>query len=312
MFQLCNTLSENDFLEEYFENEYRNKYYLGNIKFDGERIIASCKNGVITLINRNKRCCNNNFLEVVEELKKLKGNFVLDGEIITKDDKFSNLQKRALTKSKEKQKELMKSNPVVFMVFDILEYNPIQEEQEEKEQEQDEEKRELPQTSNNLLNEYMDKRIIYLKKLFEGDLKDSEIVLEVEYLPIKECYKKAREEDREGIIVKYIHGRYNFNRNANWSKVKFFKEAEIQAIKYEDNPTGIRVEDKDGISCQVARKEDIETIKNEISTIGYSRIVIQYLEKTENGKYRFPSYRRLVTIEQEQEQEQELNSGEQY
>jgi len=73
-------------------------------------------------------------------------------------------------------------------------------------------------------------------------------------------------------------------------KVKFFQEEEFEAISYTINPKGIRVEDKNGNSCQISNGDNV-TIRKLIDKNGKAIIYIQFLEKTKDNKYRFPSYR---------------------
>jgi ATP-dependent DNA ligase len=264
IFQLCEVLSEKDFLNS-MEDYYNKSDYTANIKFDGERIMAKCEGGEVILINRNLRGCNANFPEIVAELLKLKGDFILDGEIISIDDDFNKLQRRALTKNKEKQEALIKEVPVKFVIFDILKYN-----------------------GKDISGENLSKRIEYMNK-FKG-LLDEKLIEVAEFLPCKEMYNKARAENREGIIIKKTDYEYRRCRGI-WRKVKFFEEGELEAISYTENPKGIRVEDKDKNSCQIAGRKNSKEVKNLIDKNGKARIVIQYLEKTADNKYRFPSFR---------------------
>jgi len=281
IFQLCEILTENDFLND---TSYYSNNKTANIKFDGERIMAKVENGEVILINRNKRACNNNFPEIVKELEKLKGNFILDGEIISKDDDFSKLQRRALTRDKEKIKDLIVEIPVCFMVFDILKYE-----------------------SNSIKHEDLRERIKYFEK-FEGLIDensiDKELIKVAEFLKPKEMYDKAKVEKREGIVIKSLGYSYSEGRNCYWYKVKFFKEEVFEAISYTENPKGIRVEDKDGNSCQISNNEYHE-VKEQIDKNGKALFNIQFLEKTKDNKYRFPSYRGLVKTEEELKKEKE-------
>ena len=284
IFQLCSVVTESDFINNNYT--YDNDRYVANIKYDGERIMAKVENGEVILINRNKRCCNSNFPEIVKELEKLKkGNFILDGEIISKDDDFNKLQKRALTKDKEKQKELMKEIPVCFMVFDILKYEDI-----------------------NVRSKELNERINYIKN-FEGlfeELKiDKELIKVAEFLKPKVMYEKAREEKREGIVIKKLNYSYSEGRNSGWwYKIKFFKEEVFEAISYTTNNKGIRVEDKNGNSCQISNS-DYHEVKKIIDKNGKALINIQFLEKTKDNRYRFPSYRGMVKDELNDDEEDE-------
>ena len=287
IFQLCGITTESEFIENgYAINSYGGDkdYYTANIKFDGERIMAKCEDGEVILINRNKRACNSNFSEIVDELKKLKGNFILDGEIISQDDDFNKLQRRALTKDKAKQKELIKEIPVCFVVFDILKYDNV-----------------------NIGREDLKDRIKYFEKFNEliDELKiDKELIKIAEFLSPKEMYDKAKAEKREGIVLKHLNYSYREGRTSIWYKLKFFKEEVFEAISYTENPKGIRVEDKEGNSCQISNS-DYHKIKEQINKDGKSLINIQFLEKTKDNRYRFPSYRGRVKTEEELNKDEE-------
>jgi ATP-dependent DNA ligase len=279
IFSLCQPISEVEFLnqKEWRVRRFLNSSYKANIKFDGERVMANVKNGDVTLMNRNKRCVNANFKEVVDELKKLKGEYILDGEVMSIDDDFTKLQKRALTKDKKKQEEMIKQIPVMFMVFDIL------------------------KIKNNEVNEViqdkdLDIRITHLnsfEKQIDKDSLDKNTIKVAEFKNVKEMYNQAKAEKREGIVIKNLSSSYSVGRNySNWYKLKFFKEDEFIAVSYTENPKGIRVENKEGNAIQVSHK-DKDKIKEMIDKDRKAVIYIQYLTKSKDGKYRFPSYRGL-------------------
>jgi len=260
-FQLCNSISE----EEAIGLDSRN--YQANIKYDGERIMAVKTKGDVILVNRRGNICNLQFQEVVEELKTLKEDYIIDGEIISLNDDFTALQRRALTKNPSKIIALQTEIPVKYMVFDIV-------------------------SKDNDTCYYTDlkDRIELLKSLFK-DTTFKHIEL-AEYLPIKAMLKKAREQNREGIIVKNMWASYIASRNDHFQKLKFFEETDIKVTKYTQNPRGIRVEDDQGNACQVAGDKSID-VKREIEDKGYAEITIQFLERTAEGRFRFPSFREL-------------------
>jgi bifunctional non-homologous end joining protein LigD len=55
------------------------------IKFDGYRCIAVKHGREVTLFSRNEKVLNKRFPMVVEALASLRGNFVLDGELVALD-----------------------------------------------------------------------------------------------------------------------------------------------------------------------------------------------------------------------------------
>ena len=55
------------------------------IKFDGYRCVAVKRDEEVTLFSRNEKVLNKRFPKSMEELASLKGNFVLDGELVAFD-----------------------------------------------------------------------------------------------------------------------------------------------------------------------------------------------------------------------------------
>lgn len=263
IFMLCNSINEEE------AKELDKEKWIANFKFDGERIIAMVVDNDVILINRRGKICNLHFSEVVEGLKEAKlGNCILDGEIISLDDDFNKLMQRAMTKTLSKIKIIEKTNPVKYMIFDIL-------------KNQDKDLRANP----------LKDRIEELKKLFENKTSDSFEL--AEYKSIEEMLPIAKEKDKEGLIVKYWFGCYESRRSDYWKKLKFFEEATITITKYTENPKGIRAEDDNGNAVQIAGEQSKE-VKNLLDTIGQVEIYVQYLEKTADNRMRFPSYRGLV------------------
>jgi len=270
-FQLCESITEE---EAKLLNE---KDTSSNLKFDGVRVIAVVQNGQTALVGR-RGIYPFQFKEVTEDMGKMP-NGIYDGEIISHCDTFNKIQRRAGTRDRRKQEELRKEIPAKYMVFDILNLK-----------------------GQSLTSKPLRERIEILKKVFEEFDKEVTnkkpsgglITIEMaEYKPINEMLKKAHEEDREGIIVKNLNSPYEHKRSKGWLKCKFFLETTIKICRYTENPKGIRVEDKFGNACQVAGEQSIE-VKHLLDTQKEVEINIQYLEKTVEGRFRFPSYRGLV------------------
>ena len=57
------------------------------IKFDGYRCIAIKRGRDVTLFSRHEKVLNKRFPAVVDALASLKGDFVLDGEVVALDPK---------------------------------------------------------------------------------------------------------------------------------------------------------------------------------------------------------------------------------
>jgi bifunctional non-homologous end joining protein LigD len=85
------------------------------VKFDGYRCIAVRSDAEITLYSRNRNILNDRFPNIVEALRSIDGDFVLDGEIVALDEQgrpsfqlLQNARGRPLS--------------VYFYVFDLLNY----------------------------------------------------------------------------------------------------------------------------------------------------------------------------------------------
>lgn len=263
IFELCQSITENEL------DTLKNKECLANIKFDGERILAICQSDKVLLMNRRTNEKSSFFQEITDDLEQVDSMTILDGEIISHDDSFKKLSKRAHTKDKLKQAQLKKDIPVKFMVFDILIYKGI-----------------------NLMEKILKERIKYIKKLInEYNFTTIEMA---EYKDIQSMLLKAKSENREGIIIKNMNSYYESRRSKDWLKLKFFKEGSIFATKYTDNPAGIRIEDDDGNAIQVSGSQ-AEEVAQKIDKTKRVEVYVQYLEKTEKGKMRFPSFRGIKT-----------------
>ena len=86
-------------VHEYFSD----KEWIFERKFDGIRCIARKENNRVTLYSRNRKKLNERFPEIVDAVKKQKGNFILDGEIVAFDNKVTSFEKL--------QPRIQKKNP---------------------------------------------------------------------------------------------------------------------------------------------------------------------------------------------------------
>lgn len=256
MFMLCEKISK-----EGIKRKDLNACWRANLKYDGERILAIKKDNEIFLINRRGKIKNAFYSEIVEDLNALNYDFIVDGEVITADNKFWNLQRRALTQNKEKQKELKKELPVYYMIFDVLSFNGI-----------------------GLKQMPLKERIKYFSNF--GFML---YVNFVDFMEINECLEFAEKNNYEGIIIKNMDSTYESKRSDNWLKLKFFKNTELKLISYTTNDVGIRCEDIYKNAIQIAGEKHKE-VKNQIDKNGFCDVIIQYLEKGESGRYRFPSF----------------------
>ena len=267
-FMLCQSIDETSALELDETN------FTAQFKRDGWRVISIITNDQVILLTRRGRPCNNQFREIVEDLKKLPP-CIIDGEITTLNDDFQLLQTRALTKNPAKLSQLEKNVPVVYEVFDILGVG----------------------NSTNKIDLILKDRKVELDKLFNG--LEFEHVRLLAYGSIKEMLQKAKDNDGEGIIVKDLNGRYECNkRSPNWKKLKLWLTTDITITKYEiavgqnGDTKGITAETDDGIRVAILGQQH-EEVKEILDNKGSVEITIQYLSKSPEGRLRFPSFVKL-------------------
>ena len=91
--------------------------WIFEIKWDGYRAIAEVDAGVVSLYSRNGLSFADRYPVVVQALKKIKDNVILDGEIVVLNEKnkpdFQKLQ----------QYEALPGSTIIFYVFDCLAFN---------------------------------------------------------------------------------------------------------------------------------------------------------------------------------------------
>src|SRR5436305_1921240 len=61
-------------------------HWIYEIKFDGFRALAFCENNNVNLISRNNKSFNEKFYPILDSLKKLNLQVILDGEIAVLND----------------------------------------------------------------------------------------------------------------------------------------------------------------------------------------------------------------------------------
>jgi len=244
-----------------------NKKFIANIKYDGCRVMAIKKGEDIVLFGRGDTIYNSKFKEVVEELKQIKEDFIIDGEIISIDDDFGKLQKRVLTKDLKKIAQLQKDIPIKYMIFDIISID-----------------------GRSIKDEALKNRIEILNDLFKNYSFNN--IESVEYGDISLMLQKAKDKNGEGIIIKDINGTYESKRSKNWIKYKLFKETTLTITGFTENNAGIRGTDNEDNAVQISGHNSDE-VKAVMEKNGYCEILVQYLSISKDGKMRFPSYRGL-------------------
>lgn len=257
-FMLCESIKEEDLKNLKGE-------WIANIKYDGERIIIVKKGEEVFLINRAERIKNQIYPEIVRKIKQIDiDSFILDSEVITTDNLFNSLQHRSHLGSKEKVEQAEQKYPITEKVFDIISLN-----------------------GEDLRNKPLKERIEILNENFKNkvDL--------VEYNDIHKLLSFAKSKNLEGVVVKNYSSKYESRRSPNWLKLKLFKQAVIRVIRYTTNNSGIRAEDLNLNAVQIAG-HNVSPVKESIDKKGYCDIIIQFLEKTKQDRFRFISYKGVL------------------
>jgi bifunctional non-homologous end joining protein LigD len=173
-------------------------------KYDGTRMIAKVHDGKVHLTNRRGADKTKIFPELQELGKEVKGDAVLDGEVVVlrngKDD-FKALSERDRLQDPEKVRERMKTHPVHYIVFDVLKRNG-------------EDVRKLPYAEREQIIDKMVDKKGYVRRV------------------TKTTVAKARKEGAEGVVFKDKQSPYVEGKSNHWRKLKFKKIEDAVAVGY--------------------------------------------------------------------------------
>lgn len=178
------------------DEPFDEKGWIFEIKWDGYRALAE-KEKDVHLVSRNQKLFRQ-FPTINEELKKLPGKWVLDGEIVILDKKgrshFQLLQNY----------QRKKVGPPVYFVFDILSY-------------QGKDLRHLPLVERRkILKALLKKaRLKYVK--FSDDIEEKG----------KAFFQLAKKKGLEGIMAKKQDSLYRSTRTRDWLKIKTGMRQEV-------------------------------------------------------------------------------------
>lgn len=188
-------------------------------KFDGERCLAFKKNGKVRLMSRNDKVMNSEYPELVDALEKQSAdNFVLDGEIVSRNKKgisdFQLLQGRINIRNEADLQVMKKTIPITYCIFDLLYVDGY-----------------------DICSLPLDVRKTILKKL----LKYNKILSYTEHVIGNgvALFKKACQLHWEGLIAKRIESEYVGVRSRDWLKFKCSASQELVIGGYTE-PQGSR------------------------------------------------------------------------
>ena len=265
-------------------------------KIDGCRCIAIKENGNVKLVSRQGKLWTG-CKEIEQAIKILPvDNFVFDGEITIKDfmkypskDVYKMTTKIISTKDEEKK-------GVCLNIFDGM---PLE----------DWNKKVCP---NNYSQRIM--RLFGISQRNDSDALNflEDIYVGKEVSQIEKLMKGiVREQDWEGLVIKFTDSLYEWKRSKNWLKVKAFEEMDLIVTGVEEgtnsnkgrlgaliceieHPKLGHIEAKVGSGYSEEERERFWNMKKEL--IGRT-ISVQYFEQTENTSTHIKSLRFLVFLE---------------
>jgi bifunctional non-homologous end joining protein LigD len=181
---------------------FDNDNWIYEIKWDGYRAIAEIIDGEVRLYSRNSKMFNSAYPIIVDELKKIKSNLVLDGEVVAINEQgkpdFQQLQ------------DYMKNSDVnlCFYVFDLLYIN-----------------------GSNICEEPLIER----KRLLRQALPSSDIIKYADHVigEGKAFFEVVKDADLEGMMAKKMDtSYYPGKRVSTWLKIKHHKSIDAYIAGY--------------------------------------------------------------------------------
>jgi bifunctional non-homologous end joining protein LigD len=181
--------------------------WIGQVKWDGTRILVYSTNNQIQIFNRNLNERSKQYPELMnpQEYSTSK-QFIIDGEVIALKDgvpSFYEVMKRDRLRNIVKNKDILDSIPIVYMVYDILSIN----------------------------NEW----ITYLplierqKILHELIIPNNHIQIVENFTDTKSLFEACIDNDLEGAVFKDLESTYIINgKDSRWQKKK--KNQDIVAV----------------------------------------------------------------------------------
>lgn len=268
---------------------FNSKKHIFEVKFDGVRAIIFASKTSVYVQSRNKLDLTGLFPELDSIKNLVSKNVIFDGELVLfKDGKpsFGEILKRLRVKNKSKVESMSNSNPVSFMVFDIL--------YEDKDL-----------TNDTLMN----------RKKILSKYKDNDVFVKVKYIENDgvKLFNSVKKLGLEGIVAKDKDGLYHINkRTDDFVKIKNKQRDEFFVGGYEIKKNDILSlalgEYKDNKFCYVgsASVHSNYSIYNKVIKSRKSKnyfcdfdgdlffikpVVkcnVEYLERTSNGHLRHP------------------------
>jgi len=246
--------------------------WIAETKEDGDRVRAVVTPEGVALYNRRGVEVTDTYPEL-QDLKADAKSFMIDGEMCVLDERGvsqfnAGITHRSHCKSPESVKAHLGDYPVTYVVFDVL----------------------------SVENEDIRDRTWEVRRqtLEHLNINHSHVKL-CEYSDdIKDIWDRQVALGGEGIILKRKDSIYQEDKRSNsWLKVKDIKEVDLIFTKYEDHNAGITIETAEGIRC-VCNGAQSSEVKQKLLDKGSIEVTIRHLGQTPAGKYRQPTFMKLV------------------
>jgi bifunctional non-homologous end joining protein LigD len=188
--------------------------WLFELKYDGFRLLVLKEGKGVRLLTRNGNDLADRFPEIVADVKSLKGNLAIDGELVVADEhghpSFYQLRRRAAAKSPNTIQRLSAEHSAQVMAFDILAFNDK------------DVRRESLLVRKQLLRKALGrkKRQIAFVDYVE---QEGEVLFEV-----------INQLRLEGVMAKRCSSVYRADKTADWLKIKTAIGKEREAKRFED------------------------------------------------------------------------------
>jgi len=245
------------------------------VKWDGERAIIHYGEGGIKIQSRKGDDVTFRYPEL-QNIKFECDSCILDGEVVVLvcgKSSFGLLAQRSHLQKRFDISLRMKTIPVTYVAFDCLSFNG----------------QDITQKPLCERRQYLYKAVKHSPGLIEWSLP-----LDKEGKG-KALYEMAKREGLEGIVAKPIDSPYIGGNRGIWKKCKCEKTVDMIFHRYTINNAGIRVENGDGIAVQVAGYQS-RAVKKALDLNGEVVIEVKYLNVTENGRLRMPTFKAMKEV----------------
>ena len=280
---------------KYADHEHKIDEFIITEKLDGIRGAIIKENGNISIFSRQGQPIEG-LTDIESEVELLPDNMVYDGELLLKNDLSLNSADLYRATVKEVRKDGIKKD-VEFHVFDIIPLNEFKKGKSTKGCL--DRKREL----SNLLKEIKPQWLKLVPMLYVGNDKDV----------IYKMLDMVEKEDKEGVMVNSIDGKYECKRSSGLLKVKTMQSVDLLIVgfeegtnKYEGKLGRINIEYKGnivGVGSGFTDEDRVEIWNNQDKYLG--RVCeVQYFEETKNQNndklsLRFPVFKGVRGIGKE-------------